>query len=99
MRRRYPFVETLFADGGYAGEKFAGLAAKTGRWRVEVVAKPKDQVGFAVLPIRWVVERSFGWLGWRRRRLNKHVERSFESAIAFTQLALLDVRLRRLATA
>ena len=54
-RRLFPFIERVFADGGYAGERVATAT----RIIVEIVAKSPDQIGFAVLPRRWVVERFF----------------------------------------
>jgi putative transposase len=47
----FPFIERVFADGGYAGERVATAT----RIIVEIVAKSPDQIGFAVLPRRWVV--------------------------------------------
>jgi transposase len=66
-------VLTVFADGGYAG-KLVTYARHRLRLAVEVVVKPPDQQGFAVLPRRWVVERTFGWL-MRCRRLARDYER------------------------
>jgi transposase len=60
-RGRWPFVQLAFMDSGYAGD---GVADAT-TIRVEIVRKPKDQVGFAVHARRWVVERFFAWI--RRR--------------------------------
>ena len=65
----FPFIERVFADGGYAGERVATAT----RIIVEIVAKSPDQIGFAVLPRRWVVERFFAWIG-RNRRLAKDFE-------------------------
>ena len=68
-RRIFPFIQRVFADSGYAGVKVttATLIA------VEIVRKNPDQVGFAVNPRRWVVERFFAWIG-RNRRLAKDFE-------------------------
>ena len=68
-RRIFPFIQRVFADSGYAGEKVttATLIA------VEIVRKNPDQVGFAVNPRRRVVERFFAWIG-RNRRLAKDFE-------------------------
>src|SRR5580700_10743995 len=65
-RRLFPFIERVFADGRYAGERVATAT----RIIVEIVAKIPDQIGFAVLPRRWVVERFFAWIG-RNTRLAK----------------------------
>ena len=70
-RCMFPFIQRVFADSGYAGEKVttATLIA------VEIVRKNPDQIGFAVNPRRWVVERFFAWIG-RNRRLAKDFEAS-----------------------
>ena len=65
-RALYPFVEHAFADAGYAADRVATAT----RIVVEIVRKPADQVGFAVHPRRWAVERFFAWIG-RNRRLAK----------------------------
>ena len=74
-RRWFPFIERVFADTAYAGERVANAT----RIFVEIVRKLPDQVGFAVLPRRWVVERFFAWLG-RNRRLAKDFEGTVASA-------------------
>jgi putative transposase len=61
-RRQFPFVERAFADSAYAAERVADAT----RIAIEIVRKPADQVGFAVHPRRWVVERCFAWLGRNR---------------------------------
>ncbi len=61
-RRIFPFIQRVFADSGYAGEK----VAKATLIAVEIVRKNPDQVGFAVEPRRWVVERFFAWIGRNR---------------------------------
>src|SRR5262249_5308586 len=70
IRAVVPTLRTVFIDQGYAGEDFvAEVQAQTGV-TLEVVAKPEGQVGFAVHPKRWVVERTIAWLN-RCRRLSK----------------------------
>jgi putative transposase len=81
-RRIFPFIERVFADGGYAGKRVATAA----RVIVEIVAKSEDQVGFVILPRRWVVERFFAWIG-RNRRLAKGFEATVASARAFLYAA------------
>jgi putative transposase len=85
----------VWADGGYDGEPFRGWVKETCGWELEVVAKPPDRKGFAVLPRRWVVERSFGRLG-RSRRLSKDYEQAPASEEAFVRLAMTRLMLRRL---
>ena len=91
----FPSLRHVFADGGYAGM----LVAKAKRyWKltVEVVAKPAGQRGFAVLPRRWVVERTFAWLV-RWRRLVRDYERYPETHEAFVKWAMIGLMLNRLA--
>jgi transposase len=64
-------------------------------WPGEVVRRLRNQVGFAVLPKRWIVERTFGWLN-RYRRLAKDYERTIESSEAFVKIAMIRLMLRRL---
>ena len=74
-RRIFPFIQRVFADSGCAGEKVANATLIA----VEIVRKNPDQVGFAVNPRRWVVERFFAWIG-RNRRLAKDFEATVDSA-------------------
>jgi len=60
-RRLFPFIEYIFADGGYAGRKMALTVWRTGAWRLQIV-KRSDVAGFEVLPRRWIVERTFAWI-------------------------------------
>ena len=91
-RRTFPFITKAFADAGYAGDRPATATSIT----VDIVRKPKDQVGFAVHPRRWVVERCFAWLG-RNRRLAKDFEATIASATAFLYAASAMLLTRRLA--
>jgi len=92
IRHRFPWRRHLFADGGYAGDKLATALAELGRWTLEIVKRPAE--GFVLLPRRWVVERTFAWLG-RCRRLAKDFERSIESSAAWALVAHIR-RLTRL---
>ena len=91
-RRPFPFITHVFADAGYASER---VSAAT-RIAVEIVRKQPEQVGFAVHPRRWVVERLFAWLG-RNRRLAKDFEATLASATAFLYAASVLLLTRRLA--
>ncbi len=93
-RAVFPFIERVFADANYRGER----VARATRIVVEIVTKHPDQVGFAVQPRRWVVERFFAWLG-RNRRLAKDVEGSLASATAFLYAASIMLLTRRIARA
>jgi hypothetical protein len=85
-------VKLAFMDSGYAGDRVADATTI----RVEIVRKPKDQVGFAVHARRWVVERFFAWIG-RNRRLAKEFEATIASADAFLYAASVIILLRRIA--
>lgn len=91
-RRPFPFVERVFADSAYAGEQVAQAV----RIAVEIVRKLPDQVGFAILPRRWVVERFLAWIN-RNRRLAKDFEATLASATAFLYAAAVMLLLRRIA--
>ena len=93
-RGSFPFIEKVFADSGYAGEKVATATVIA----VEIVRKSPDQVGFAVQPRRWVVERFFAWIN-RNRRLAKDFEATIASARAFLYAASVMLLVRRLARA
>ena len=94
-RRLFPFVEVIFADGAYQGWTTAAAVAGTGRWRLEIV-KRGQAPGFEPLPKRWIVERTFAWLG-RCRRLAKDLENLSLNALAFLCLGMIRLMLRRLA--
>jgi transposase len=96
-RRLFPFVEIIFADGAYQGESTAAAVAETGRWRLAIVKRSQAR-GFEPLPKRWLVERTFAWLG-RCRRLGKNVENLAVNALAFLCLAMIRLMLRRLTRA
>ncbi len=91
-RRTFPFIAKAFADAGYAGNRPATATIIT----VEIVRKPPHQVGFAVHPRRWVVERFFAWIS-RNRRLWKDPEATIASARAFLYAAAVMILVRRLA--
>jgi transposase len=94
-RRLFPFVEVIFADGAYRGAATAAAVARTGRWRLEVVSRGNAE-GFVPLAERWIVERTFAWLG-RCRRLAKDFENLAVNALAFLRLGMIRLMLRRLA--
>jgi transposase len=88
-----------FVDGGYQGDEAQRAAFEASRISVTVVKRTDKQVtGFIVLPKRWVVERTLGWIN-RARRLSKDFEATIESSLAWLQLALAFLLMRRLARA
>ena len=90
-RSLYPFIKHAFADSGCAGERVAAATVIA----IEIVRKQAGQVGFAVQPRRWVIERTFAWLG-RNRRLARDFEATIASATAFLYAASVMLLTRRL---
>jgi putative transposase len=94
--RRYPFLERLFADGGYQGPVFAAAQKKALPFVATEIVKRSDTVkGFEVLPKRWIVERTIAWLN-RCRRLSKDLENLTRNALAFVRLASIRLLLRKI---
>lgn len=93
-RRSFPFIEVIFADGGYQGPIMAAAVAKAGRWRLEIV-KRNAVPRFEVQPKRWIVERSLAWIS-RFRRLARDFERHARTVVAFIRIAMIRIMLRRL---
>ena len=91
-RRSFPFVELVFADAAYAGERVANATCIT----IQIVRKACDQIGFKVHKRRWVVERCFAWIR-RNRRFSHDVERLIASVAAFLSAASGVILLRRMA--
>ena len=92
----YPFLQTLFADAGYQGRKFQRALTKILPHLEPQIVRRSDQVkGFAVLPKRWIVERTIAWLD-RCRRLAKDWECLNRKALAFVRLASIRFMLRKL---
>ena len=92
----FPFLQKLFADGGYQGPQFAnGLAKTLPRLNVEIVKRPDTAVGFKLVPKRWIVERTIAWLN-RCRRLAKDWENLNRKALSFLRLASIRLMLRKL---
>ena len=86
-------VEKVLVDGGYTGEKFSDTIKELTGAEVEVV-KRNELHTFAVLPKRWIVERSFGWLD-KCRRLWKNCERLLQNSFQMVSLAFIRLLLRR----
>ena len=91
-RRTFPFIEKVFADAGYQGPRVRGATCIA----IEIVKAKPDQVGLAVQPRRWVVERFFGLIS-RNRRLWEDAEATIASATAFLYAAAVLILVRRLA--
>ena len=69
IRKPFPWLRHVFADGSYAGDKLEAAMAGNGRWTFEIVKRSDGIKGFVVLSRRWVVERTFAWLNRNRNSL------------------------------
>ncbi|MCX2697398.1 IS5 family transposase [Brucella sp. YY2X] len=96
--KRWPWLRHMFADGGYAGPKLKGRLEKVGKFTLEIVKRSDHTEGFKLLPRRWVVERTFAWLG-RCRRLAKDFEKPTASSEAWVYIANIRFLTRRIARA
>jgi transposase len=90
--RRFDTIKKVFADGGYTG-KLIGWAKDMFQYDVEVVKRDELHT-FKVLPKRWIVERTIGWLNWSRR-LSKDFELKHTSAETMIHIAFAHILLRR----
>ena len=98
IRALYPWLRHVFADGGYAGAKLRAALKGNGSWTLEIIKRSDRAKGFELLPRRWVVERTFAWLG-RCRRLAKDFEATIASAVAWVFVAHIRTLTRRIARA
>jgi putative transposase len=94
VRGTLPRLRVIFADGGYAGQLVAWTKRVCG-WLLQTVLRPAGAVGFVLLARRWVVERTFGWLG-KYRRLAKDYEADPEMSETMIYAAMTHRMLRRL---
>lgn len=98
LRRTFPKLRHIFADRVYRGQKLLDALAGTGPWTIEIIARSQSIGTFKAEPKRWVIERTFAWLG-RNRRLAKDFETSIASAEAWLFLASIRLIARRIAKA
>jgi transposase len=92
---RLPTLKRAMADGGYQGAATAAAVQAEAGIPLEIVKRSDTAKGFVLLPKRWIVERTFGWLG-RCRRLAKDFENLTRTHAAFVILAMIRIMLRRL---
>jgi putative transposase len=88
-----PKVEIIWADSGYAGKLIKWVKTHTG-WKLEIVKRTQKHV-FSVLPKRWIVERTFGWLMFWRI-MNRHHERKHDTAENIMRIIMIKNMLRNL---
>lgn len=94
LKGQFERLQLIWADGGYAGALIE-WAFKCGGWLLEIVRRSDQMKGFAILSHRWIVERTFGWLG-RYRRLSKDYEELPETSESMIYLAMINIMTRRL---
>jgi putative transposase len=94
MVGKFPRLKKILADGIYNGD-LAAWAQKVGGWLLELVVREEGETKFKVLKWRWIVERTFAWLG-RYRRLSKDYEGTEESSESWIYIAMTHLMLRRL---
>ena len=92
IKDSFPRLKLIWADAGYSGHLIDWVSSVSG-WILEIVKRSDDIKGFQILPRRWVVERTFGWLG-RYRRLSKDYEGLTESSQAFIYVAMIHIIVR-----
>jgi putative transposase len=85
-------LQLIWADGGYSGELVTWVQRICG-WTLEIVKRSDDMIGFQVLPRRWVVERTFGWLNrWRRLSKDYEVLPQTSQALIYATMSLIMTR-------
>jgi putative transposase len=94
MRGKFPRLQKIWVDAGYKAS-FIAWFNQTCHWLVEVVKRRDGVVGFEVQPKRWIVERTFAWLGFFRR-LSKDYEYNVEMSESMIYLASIRLMMRRL---
>jgi putative transposase len=96
LREGFRRLKVVFADGAYGRCGLPAWVKATFGWVLQTVLRPVATRGFVILPKRWIVERTFGWLG-RSRRHSKDYERTTESSAALIQISMIHLMARRLA--
>jgi len=96
-RKMFPSIAAAVADGGYQGATTATAVRTEAGIPLEIVKRSDTATGFELVPKRWIVERTFGWLG-RCRRLAKDFENLTRTHCAFVMLAMIRLMLRRIAS-
>jgi len=92
---RFATLKKAIADGAYQGQRTAEAVQQQAGIPLEIVKRSDVARGFHILPKRWIVERTYGWLG-RYRRLAKDYENLTRSHLAFVILAMIRLMLRRI---
>jgi putative transposase len=98
LTERFGWLKLIWADGGYTGKLVEWVYAlqRKRRIKLDIVRRCDDVKGFKVLPKRWIVERTFGWLS-KYRRMSKDYETTTESSVAMIHIAMTRLMLKRAA--
>jgi putative transposase len=98
LRHQFSRMRFIWADQAYTGDLAAWLWGLRPRRKVrlDIVKRPEGTKGFLLLPKRWIVERTFGWIG-RYRRLSKDYEYLTQTSEAMIRVAMIHLMVRRLA--
>ena len=98
LRHQFSRLRCIWADGGYTGQLVTWVRQLRvwRKLRLEIVSRPEGTKGFVFLPKRWVVERTFAWLG-RYRRLSKDYEFLTQTSETLIHVAMINLMVRRLA--
>ena len=91
-----PRLKKIWADGAYGGKALARWCEEQGGWDLEIVERDRKVSGLEVLPKRWIVERTLGWLR-RDRRLGRDYERKGQASGTLIEVAMIRPMPRRLA--
>jgi putative transposase len=95
VKDRCPRWKVVWVDGIYEKEWLIAWVKSTCGGELQVIKRTDQEKGFKLLPKRWVVERTFGWLG-RYRRLSKDYEKLTQTSEAMIQMAMIHIMIRRL---
>ena len=95
MRQGFGRLKVLFADSAYARSGLPDWVRAVFGWILQPVLRPVGVRGFVVLPKRWIVKRTFAWLG-RCRRNSKDYERTTRSSVTMLQISMINLMSRRL---
>ena len=96
IQGRHPRLRLVWADAGYKVQWLLDWVAANCAWVLEIVSRPEGSKGFVLLPRRWVVERTFGWLS-HYRVLSKDYEVLPRNSEAVVYVAMIHLMVRRLA--
>ena len=93
-RSLFPFIEKIIGDAGFQRPRMGAAVARTGSWKMAIIRRC-DRHRCVVLPKRWIVKRTIGWIS-RNRRLARDFERHGRIAVTLVRMAMIRMMLRRL---